>query len=124
MERGFVFGNATHVGKVRKANEDYFGSFDTQNGFVLLVCDGMGGHVGGAVASQLAVESIQEYLTNQKYNDLAEALSNAIIYANKAILAYVHNHPELGGMGTKGVALVVKENTLYYALGCASRMYL
>ena len=124
IERGFEFGNTTHVGKVRKANEDYFGSFETPNGFVFLVCDGMGGHVGGSVASQLAVESIQEYLTNQKYNDLAEALSNSIIYANKAILAYVQNHPALGGMGTTCVALVVKENTLYYAHVGDSRIYI
>ena len=124
MERGFVFGNATHVGKVRKANEDYFGSFDTQNGFVLLVCDGMGGHVGGAVASQLAVESIQEFLSNTKFTDPAKALSEAIIYANQAIVAYMQDHPELRGMGTTCVAIIVKDACLYYAHVGDSRIYI
>ena len=43
------------VGWVRQANEDNCGDRMTANGYVYVVCDGMGGHVGGATASNIAV---------------------------------------------------------------------
>ena len=48
----------TNVGHKRSVNEDFLGYDETPNGYLYVVCDGMGGHVGGATASQLAVNSI------------------------------------------------------------------
>ena len=49
----------THVGHVRKANEDNHGFKMIDNDTsVFVVCDGMGGHLGGATASKIAVECI------------------------------------------------------------------
>ena len=63
----------THVGRQRDHNEDYFGvdsqvhklelpkhSTVTAQGLYIL-CDGMGGHAGGEIASELAVKTIQQY---------------------------------------------------------------
>jgi PPM family protein phosphatase len=120
----FTFGNSTHVGQVRKANEDYFGSFDTPNGYVFLVCDGMGGHVGGAKASQIAVNTIRDFLQSQAFNNCNDALSNALIAANNAILKYTEQYPELRGMGSTCVAVLVKGSDVYYAHVGDSRIYL
>lgn len=120
----FVSGNATHVGQVRKANEDYFGSFDTQNGYLFVVCDGMGGHVGGAKASRIAVESIRDFISEKFFENPFEALSQAIIFANRSIITYTLSHPELKGMGSTCVALLIKDDTVYYAHVGDSRIYL
>lgn len=120
----FIFGNATDVGKVRQANEDYYGNFDTPNGFIFLVCDGMGGHVGGAIASQLAVQTIRECLTKQTFSSPSEALNASLLLANSSILAYAEEHPELKGMGTTCVIILIKNDDVYYAHVGDSRIYI
>lgn len=120
----FSFGNATHVGQVRKANEDYFGSFETKNGYIFLVCDGMGGHVGGAKASQIAVSNIRDCLQQLDYATPYEALTQSLISSNKAILDYAEEHSELRGMGTTCVAILIKGADVYYAHVGDSRIYL
>ena len=120
----FSFGNATHIGQVRQANEDYFGNFETKNGYVFIVCDGMGGHVGGAKASQIAVGIIRDCLQQLDYKTPYEALSQSIVAASDAILAYAENNPELVGMGTTCVAILVVGSDVYYAHVGDSRIYL
>ena len=98
------------IGNVRKAQED---SHDmkvmTPNGDLFVVCDGMGGHVGGAKASSIAVSSIIEYLNKEKYNNIPQALSDAIQFANMQIIGFASANPEFKGMGTTACILLLTE---------------
>lgn len=115
---------STDVGRKRTANEDYMGNFDTCNGFVSVVCDGMGGHVGGATASRIAVDTIHKFMEEQYYNDPREAIGMAIEMANKAILAEAAARPELCGMGSTCVLLLIREGKVYLGHVGDSRIYL
>lgn len=114
----------TDTGCVRKANEDNLVHFECKNGLVATVCDGMGGHVGGAVASQVAVDAIQQFLTENYFDSPFEAIGMAIDAANKAILNRTRTQPELQGMGATCVMLIVRDGKVYMGSVGDSRIYL
>jgi PPM family protein phosphatase len=120
----YEIANATDVGKVRRVNEDYYGTIETLNGEVVVVCDGMGGHAGGETASRLAVESIIASLNRKLSVDPLNALNEALLYANQIILEYAHEHPGLKGMGSTCVVLLLRDNCCYYGHVGDSRIYI
>ena len=116
--------SATDIGLVRKANEDNCFVAETPNGFLFVVCDGMGGHVGGANASKIAVNSIVTFFIQKKYNIIQQALTDALIFANTQILGVATEKPELKGMGTTACILLIQNDKVWYAHIGDSRIYL
>jgi PPM family protein phosphatase len=96
----------TSVGQVRSTNQDYFGEFSRPNGDrLLVVADGMGGHRGGATASQLATETIGEAFATSTANS-PDTLYDAIRAANARVHQASLEDPELRGMGTTVVMML------------------
>jgi protein phosphatase len=113
------------IGRVRKAQEDSHDmALKTPNGDVFVVCDGMGGHVGGAKASSIAVESIINNLKEKKYDNPIDALNDSLQFANMQILGFANDHPEYKGMGTTACVLLLQSDGAYYAHVGDSRIYL
>ena len=112
------------TGQVRKANEDSLGFATVPNGELFVVCDGMGGHVGGATASKIAVEQIIEYLKAQQFPNVYQALNDALCHANRMILDTAAANPSLKGMGTTACIVLVSGNNAYIAHVGDSRIYL
>ena len=112
------------MGCKRQANEDNLVHFECDNGLVATVCDGMGGHVGGAVASQTAVEAIRAFLTDNYVDNPRSAIVMAIDTANNAILEKARLQPELTGMGSTCVLLLVRDGKVYIGSVGDSRVYL
>jgi len=118
----------TVVGLVRKANEDSIGSLtkDKTNGYgeVFVVCDGMGGHVGGAIASKTAVDCILQYFEGTPSSNPIIALEKSISFANMQIYAKAMHDVSLKGMGTTCTVLLNKGDNIYIAHVGDSRIYL
>lgn len=121
--KSYRFGNATDIGKIRKQNEDYMGYFVNQNGDFFVVCDGMGGHAGGAIASQTAVNAIRSFFEEKYHPNPQEALYQAIQFANDHIFEKARQNPDLQGMGTTCVVLMLRNARLYHAHVGDSRLY-
>jgi len=116
-------GKSTHLGNVRKINEDSF-LVEKRDGFVLLIiADGMGGHNAGEVASKMAAESIKEYLFSSQEEEKDKALESALLYANKAIFDGADKHKRHRGMGTTATASVIIDDKAYIANVGDSRAY-
>ena len=120
------------VGRVRLSNEDSYG-FDLRQG-VFVVCDGMGGHAAGEVASSIAVETVLSYFRDHEPLAAdaalidaplgAQLLSDAVNKANECILEYAEGHSGASGMGTTLVAARFAEGRFTIAHIGDSRIYL
>ncbi|MEO1400029.1 MAG: serine/threonine phosphatase [Cyanobacteria bacterium J06635_1] len=129
----------THVGQQREHNEDaYFiqSNVAKQEGLdcqildarcLYILCDGMGGHAGGEVASRLAVETLKTYFDRHWQADLPsdEQIREAINLANQKI--YEINEAEVRSgsarMGTTLVMLLVNNTQAVAAHVGDSRLY-
>ena len=134
-----------HVGLKRKINEDnYIFSKDiattlwtkskSENfavpsiGSLFIVADGMGGEAAGEVASDLAIQAIQLFLSEKLQQDLYEKdistiLSDALLEANKVIKKHVKKDPATYGMGTTATICYIVNNKLFIAWVGDSRVY-
>jgi serine/threonine protein phosphatase PrpC len=114
----------TDVGLVREKNEDSMLIDPTIGLFV--VCDGMGGHVGGQVASQLAVATMAEVIRSKNPAPNAneqDRLCTAIRCANAAVFAKAKAEPSLHNMGTTVVAIREDADLLHLCHVGDSRIY-
>jgi len=121
----------SHIGQVRQRNEDALGYCEPsepqirdRKGSIFIVADGMGGHRGGEIASQLAVDTILDAYYAVKESDPAKALDFAFKEANGVIIEKSRNDVSLYGMGTTCTALVVRKGEGYFAHVGDSRAYL
>ncbi len=116
------------VGKVREKNEDAFLCRDALGLYV--VADGMGGHVGGKTASNLAVQTIEASLagvaadSSSSYTHLPRQLAGAVRAACTAIYDRAQIERELRGMGTTCTLLLLRADRAVVAHVGDSRCYL
>lgn len=123
------------VGLVRKRNEDYY--VVEQDHDLVIVCDGMGGHPGGDIASRMAAEEIRSVVLDGVGKDFdyhlekelppalephAELLKG-IFWADRQLREYGNKNPEYHGMGTTVVAIQQKNDTMCVAHVGDSRLY-
>ena len=118
-------GNHSDVGRVRERNEDYYGSFSGTFGNLLVVCDGMGGHKGGEIASRLAVETLKNHFEKlpAEFNP-AEEIRNALGEANDSIISTAERDASLSDMGSTVVLVLILNDLAYCASLGDSRIYL
>lgn len=109
------------IGLVRKVNEDSFYISPQEN--ILVVADGMGGYVGGEVASKTAVEAIAYYFKNFTYAAPVQ-LEKAIQYANSCIISKTMIDPTLKGMGTTISMVTLARHYAFWGHVGDSRIYL
>ncbi|MBJ18412.1 MAG: Stp1/IreP family PP2C-type Ser/Thr phosphatase [bacterium] len=107
-EASIQLASGSDVGQLRSANEDSCDSFTHEDGTRLLVlADGMGGARGGATASHTAIATIAEHFERDTSERPRATLETAIQAANARIFEIAQRDPELEGMGTTVVALLL-----------------
>lgn len=112
----------THVGKVRKNNEDYY--YVDGCGLHVLA-DGMGGHLAGDVASKSAVDYVKNhfYRQPQLVEDMPTYLTTIVGEVNEHIYKLAKSNEKYKNMGTTLIVAYIDDSKLYYAHVGDSRLY-
>jgi PPM family protein phosphatase len=120
----------SHPGLVRPSNQDSViysapdeGSSQAALGVLALVADGMGGHVSGEIASQMAAQTVH-YLFYRDAQPVPAALAQGFAAANFAIHERGQNDPTCAGMGTTCTAVVLRDDQIWLGHVGDSRAYL
>ncbi len=150
-----AFGAMTHPGKVRTNNEDHFlvarlaksmsvcktslpddGNmlFSEEEGYLMVVADGMGGAAAGERASSLAVLSVETFVLNtlkwffhinpSEENALFNELRQGLERADRTVVERARANPNLHGMGTTLTMVYSVSSELYIVHAGDSRAYL
>ena len=118
-----ISAGASDIGQKRKTNQDSICIYPKRHFFA--VSDGMGGHNGGDIASQMSVEIFPKYLDEQADRMSASSLlENLVKHVNDAIYEHGQKNEELQGMGTTVSAILFDGSTANIANVGDSRTYL
>ena len=135
MKVAYKVAGKTDVGLVREGNEDAL-KIDQDNN-LFIVCDGMGGHQAGEVASREACDVVAYCFTDlasqiQSRDELklidiipprGDLLVKAIRIANRSVYIRSRSNSALTGMGTTIVAMALEEGLISIAHAGDSRAY-
>jgi serine/threonine protein phosphatase PrpC len=111
----------------RKNNQDRVAYSYSREALLMVVADGMGGHMHGEIAAQIAVQTLTEEfqrLAAPRLADPAAFLAETVTRAHYAINDYAVEQDLLEIPHTTCVAAVVQDNTAYWAHVGDSRLYL
>ncbi len=120
----------TDIGLVREQNQDSFATSESESDFAwAVVCDGMGGALGGNIASEIATTIISDRIVVGFVNEMSEQsvknlLHSAFEAANLEIYEKGKEEENLHGMGTTAVAMVSVGNKVYFSHVGDSRAYI
>ncbi len=120
------YSKKTDIGRHRDLNEDSVFAEEFDGYHLFIVADGMGGHLAGEVASQLAIDSIEHYVSNNflSETDKLQLVNEAMLYANNSINKKSNSDPKYSNMGTTCDTVVYTDNYIYIGHVGDSRVYL
>ena len=106
----------------RALNEDSYGVKNDSRRCIAVLCDGLGGHNCGEVASMIAVKNIIEGIS--QIGDLqADKIYNVLHTVNEGLVQQQIMKPELNGMRTTAVGCIIDNKELNYFNSGDSRFY-
>lgn len=110
----------THTGLIREQNQDFIKTGKCPLGIYGIIADGMGGHSGGELASEMAVKELEMKINTSEVIQIKTWIEEV----NSHLYNYSLSTPELTGMGTTLTLGLISNNMLYIGHVGDSRAYL
>jgi serine/threonine protein phosphatase PrpC len=122
----FAIHQANHIGG-RKYNQDRVGYAYTNDALLLVLADGMGGHLHGEIAAEIAVFTFMRAFSRLESGRVKEPevfLRATMRAGHDAIIDYAREQNLGGSPGTTCVAALVQDGKVWFAHAGDSRFYL
>ncbi len=122
----FSIHQASHIGN-RKYNQDRVAYAYSNEALLLVLADGMGGHLHGELAASLTIETFVETFGRLAHSHIADPdgfISNTMRHAHERIMKLPHDRDMGGFPGTTCVAVLVQDDMMYWGHAGDSRLYL
>lgn len=122
----FSIHQSSHIGN-RKFNQDRVAYAYHDDMLLLVLADGMGGHLHGEVAASLAIDTFITLFAVQTYASLGNPqvfLNNTMRVAHRRVLEFQYDKMNGDSPGTTCIAALVKDGILYFGHAGDSRLYL
>jgi len=118
----FSIHQASHIGN-RKYNQDRVAYAYSNNALLLVLADGMGGHLHGELAATLAVETfVESFGAQSRLADPQAFLADTMRHAHERISRIPHDNDK-GFPGTTCVAALIQDGNVYWGFAGDSRIY-
>lgn len=111
----------------RKYNQDRVAYAYTDEALLLVLADGMGGHLHGEIAAQTAIHVYMQAFAQVAHPRVGEPvafLQDVMQFAHDTILKYANDHQLPSNPGTTCVAVLVQDNQIHWSHAGDSRLYL
>ena len=115
------FSASSDIGNRPPPNQDRYCTTTANNCYLLAVCDGMGGHQGGEVAAEIAIQQINGFVPHRQ--NQAASLRDLLFSINEEIMRYGETHHNYDHMGTTLTLALVGDSGCWCAHIGDSRLY-
>ena len=122
----FSIHQASHAGN-RKYNQDRVAYAYSSDALLLVLADGMGGHLHGELAAAMIIETFIESFGTEallRTSDPQKFISNTMLNAHERIMLFPHNHALGGFPGSTCVVALIQDGKMYGGHAGDSRLYL
>jgi serine/threonine protein phosphatase PrpC len=122
----FSIHQASHIGN-RRFNQDRVAYVFSNDALLLVLADGMGGHMHGELAASLAIDTFIESfgrVTRSRIADPDEFILECMHHAHERIMSLPHDNDMGGFPGTTCVAALIQDGKMYWGHAGDSRLYL
>jgi serine/threonine protein phosphatase PrpC len=114
-DRSRLFYGQQSLGSRQRQEDQFVARGDAARGpYLVVVADGMGGHSGGDIASDLAVEAFIAAYDKSSASPPPARLREALTQANRVLTETANKRPELEGMGTTLLAVAETPEGIFY----------
>ena len=122
----FSIHQASHIGN-RKYNQDRAAYAYSSDALLLVLADGMGGHLHGEVAADLIIDTFVESFgrdAQPRIADPKEFISDTMRHAHERIVSFPHDRTLGGFPGSTCVAALIQDDHIYWGHAGDSRLYM